>query len=189
MSSKHYYFVASLPILEFGLKPPVSYQSFTDDCERLLSSEDFDIIKEARLDLYKEPQGKNPVFDAWAEFSRSFRNEIVRLRLQKAGKGPFDYLRTEGLWIEPFLAGYVSQAAKSDDPLSAEKFLDQIRWQKLSELAIGHHFDLGFLIVYALKLQILERYKAIGSPKGKETFEEYKRFDASGELAYSQNNN
>jgi hypothetical protein len=45
--------------------------------------------------------------------------------------------------------------------LEAEKALDLERWQLLEELACGHYFDLDALLIYALKLLILERWAKI----------------------------
>jgi hypothetical protein len=51
-------------------------------------------------------------------------------------------------------------------PLDAEKALDETRWKALDELATGHYFDLDFLISYALKLRILERWEKIQGAEG-----------------------
>jgi len=67
----------------------------------------------------------------------------------------------------------VSQAQKAADPLEGEKIIDRLRWAKLEELGRGQFFNLDFLIVYALQLQILKRLERIDSVHGEHTFNEY----------------
>jgi len=45
----------------------------------------------------------------------------------------------------------------------AEKSLDEARWKFLDELSFGHYFDLDILIVYVLKLLLLERWGKINT--------------------------
>jgi len=53
--------------------------------------------------------------------------------------------------------------------------IDQAKWQKLDALVQGHFFDFEFILVYGIKLKILERYQEVGSDKGYENFEELKK--------------
>ena len=57
------------------------------------------------------------------------------------------------------------------DPLEAELYLDRIRWEKLEELEKNHYFDITYLVAYALKLQILERWDRINSIGGDEAMQ------------------
>jgi len=43
----------------------------------------------------------------------------------------------------------------------AERALDLERWRLLDELSFGHYFDFDALLIYALKLKILERWLKI----------------------------
>ena len=58
-----------------------------------------------------------------------------------------------------------------------EKALDAFRWKKFDELMSGHSFDLDVVIVYGLKLQILDRHHQFASPKGQEKFVHYKEVE------------
>jgi hypothetical protein len=53
--------------------------------------------------------------------------------------------------------------------------LDEARWRMLEELCVGHYFDLDFLIIYALKLLILERWQRIRTADGGRLLEEVLR--------------
>ncbi|MFH0827465.1 MAG: DUF2764 family protein, partial [Candidatus Omnitrophota bacterium] len=62
---------------------------------------------------------------------------------------------------EPAISHLALNAHRSPSLLEGERMLDAERWRFLDELSLGHYFDLDFLIVYLLKLLILERWEKI----------------------------
>lgn len=173
MSHTYYYLVASLPTLYLDSPLIISYEQFLSLSKEQLSSNDFLSLTEATLSFDVEQKHANPCLNAWARFNRNLRNEIARYRATRGGKDPLDYIRGEKSF-EPRIMEVVQEAARAENPLMGEKILDRFRWRYLDELILGHYFDLDALMVYALKLQILERYTMIQSGKGKEIFESYK---------------
>ncbi|MFH1360994.1 MAG: DUF2764 family protein [Candidatus Omnitrophota bacterium] len=167
MSHSYYYLVSSLPLLLFGQRPPVSYDEFLADCQRIMTAQDYALMEAAVLRPRPAFQGRNAVLDQWIQFMNHCCNEIARTCALKARKDPIDYVRGD-ISFDPFVADLIHQAEKMHDPLAGEKLLDKAKWQKLDELAGGHHFDLEFLIVYSLKLQMAERYREIESERGKD---------------------
>lgn len=161
-------------MLHFEMKPPLSHIEFLDSCQRLVSPKDFQMIQNARLDYDCEEPSYDAVFNNWAKFNREFRSEQAGFRAQKAGEAPRDYMRSTRA-SEVSVMEIIEEASKSPDPLTGEKILDRFKWQRLDELTQGRLFDVGFLIAYGLKLQILERYQQIASSRGKEIFGEYIR--------------
>lgn len=160
-------------MLDFDTIPPIAYTDFLENCQRNMPAVDFDIIKNATLEFDRETSTHNSILKQWAKFNREFRNELARNRAQRVDKDPMDYMQGERSG-EPSVIEIASQAVKISNPLEAKKIVDQFRWQRLNQIAQGHILDLSFLIVYAVKLQILEFYKLIQSSKGAEKFEEYK---------------
>ena len=47
----------------------------------------------------------------------------------------------------------------------------ELRWKILDEMEREHHFDLGFLILYYLKLQITRRYFQFNKEEGLKKFQ------------------
>jgi len=165
MGRIYYYFAASLPMLHFDGPPPFSVGKFLEESGRLLAPPDHEQI---RLTLSAEGEPENPRHPfgaAWQDFERRLRNELVCDRAAALNKDPDDFFRGER-GADHLIRQAVMDAIKSSDPLEAEKILDRARWQKLDEMLLGHYFDLEFLIAYAVKLSILERYRKIGSPEG-----------------------
>lgn len=174
--SHYYYFIASLPTLQFGVKPLLNLAQFVKEAEQFLSPQDFSELQKALnvYDISDKPQ--NPVVHRWVEFERQLRNELAWFRAIEANKDPSLYIRGER-GADAFLVDVVATASKAENPLAAERVLDGARWQKLETMQQFHYFDMDYLIAYALQLRILERYQEIASPKGKELFAEYKKIE------------
>ena len=174
--SNYYYLVASLPTVEFGMSPPCSTKEFLQRCQGQLSSSDLATIEKILLSDEGHAHLDNHILKHWAEFNHNFRNEMAYVRAVERGKDPSLYLRGSRA-SDSFYAAVVTEASQSPDPLTCEKVFDQNRWQYLDELSRFHYFDMEWMIVYALKLKILERYEAIASPQGQAIFNEYKNIE------------
>lgn len=176
MSQSYYYLVASLPSLQYGIKAPFTLEDFLKDAQRLLTVGDFAQLQRAMEPYDEKTEPRNPLARSWHEFEHNLRNELAWFRAGKAQKDPLAYIRGQRAG-ESYLVNLVAEAAELPNPLTAEQLLDKARWQKLEELAAFHYFDLEVLIVYALRLQILERHQAIETSKGQERYYEYKKIE------------
>ena len=56
-------------------------------------------------------------------------------------------------------------------PLEVEKKLLAERWQFIDQLEAEHYFDLEFLVLYFLKLKVLEKLFSFDKQKGTVTFD------------------
>lgn len=187
MSRNYYYFASSLPYITFDSAPPMSVDTFIEDCHRLLSKQDAEFIEKllARkiLDyaylrrLVTETKGRityrNEAFQKGILFNRAFRNELAWFRAERAGKDPNEYIRGDRV-PDPKIQEVIRAADREDNLLEAEMILDRFRWAFLDELESGHYYDIEFITIYGIKLSILERYQIIDSPRGEEIFEELK---------------
>jgi hypothetical protein len=175
MSGMYYYVVASLPTLAFGQAIPFSSDDFLADCQRMLSEKDFEILKKVTLD-YDQPDDQSQSLTALSRINSQLRNQWVRARAKALDKDASEYIRRDS-GIDREVVEAVEQAYHVAHPFEADQYLNRYRWQKYDEIAQGHFFDLNCLIVYALKLQILERYQRMTQEKGKEIFDQYERSD------------
>ena len=169
----------------FDSKPPLSLEEFVRDCERLLSPQETVLIKQLIEDAIVTDGIKtaNSVFREEVEFTHQLCNQLAKLRAERAGKDPLKYVRGEVV-NDPFFAEVIRQADIAKNPLVAERLLDKTRWDFLDRLQTGHFFDLEFILIYALKLKILNRYAMIESPKGREVFDEFKKIGAPEEVSF-----
>jgi len=149
-------------MLEFGMKMPFLYDNFFKNCEEQLVFSDMEIIRNKKASsLLKE----------WENFDTTLRNEIVKFRAQKKSIDPQQYIRGENLQ-DPFIAKFAHWVTSEQPLLEAEIGLDRYRWEKIDELSKGHYFDIDFLVAYAIKLKILERWDKINSGGKEEVLQE-----------------
>ncbi|MBN1872435.1 MAG: DUF2764 family protein [Candidatus Omnitrophica bacterium] len=152
--------ISTLPMLHFRMRPPFSFERFLDICSYLIPAEDIDVLKNC-LEINGDCREKiNPTLSRWREFDRSLRNELVKLRAARKRGGSLRYIRGDG-YADPSVAHVAVHAYRTHSLLEAEEILDRARWEFLEGLAVGHHFDIDFLIAYACKLLILERWGRI----------------------------
>lgn len=169
MPNFYTYLISSLPMLHFGIKPPFSFERFMEICQDKISQDEVNLLK-ATTKAYAY-EGIQVTLEKWRDFETALRNELVRVRASRKHIDPLKYIRGEG-YVEPFISRLAMNAYRNPSILETEKLLDQERWQMLDELAVGHYFDLDFLIVYALKLLILERWVRINSADSAQLLEE-----------------
>ena len=163
MANYYIYLISSLPLLLFGMKPPFTFERFLILSDGLIPEEDVTVIKNSSIFGEYDYTVKQPTLKKWVEYDTALRNELVRLRAARKHLEPAKYLR-EDIYVDSSIPHIALAALRNPSILEGERFLDLERWKFLDELSMGHYFDLDFLIIYALKLLILERWEAIRSP-------------------------
>lgn len=118
-----------------------------------LDPRDFQILAEVKLRSDVET-AENSTYLAWIEWERSVRSELAKLRAQKRGVDPTPFVKAAA--CSQIVLDTVRSAVADYAPEQAESILLLAYWQFLDELEVGHHFDIDKLIVYFLKLQILD---------------------------------
>ncbi|HBO97786.1 MAG TPA: hypothetical protein DE315_05635 [Candidatus Omnitrophica bacterium] len=181
MGSSYYYFVASLPLLSFDGKMPMTVEVFREDCRRLLSGDHYALMEQlwAPDEILPVPVpgtgtgAGNRVLDAWLHFDHGFRNELAWYRADHLNKDPLKYLRGARTLVSSG-AEDIQRALKTGDLREAEKILSKARWQFLDELGMGHYYDFASVFIYYLKLEILKCHQEYGSPEGRNRLREIK---------------
>ena len=162
MARDHIYLISSLPLFQFGARPPFSFVRFLEICRGLIPDVELDIL--AGLELAAMGgfayEGMQPTLKGWYDFETSLRNELAKIRSSRKKIDSAKYLRRES-YAEPYVTHLALAAYRSLSILDGEKILDEGRWNFLDGLCTGHYFDIDFLIVYAQKLLILERWDKV----------------------------
>jgi len=183
MPHNYYYLMASLPVLDFESKMPISVENFQEECQKLLPESDAALIKGLwQEDFSQDPAlMTHPVIHVIGEFERAVRNEGVFVLAAKWGVDPQKYVRGERT-ADPAMTSLVVQSLKETDLIKAERMMDKVRWQMLSGMEAGYYFDLHVLVVYALKLKILQRWQKFLSPVGREIWQEMQKIEILKQL-------
>jgi len=149
-------------MLHFGRKPPFSFEKFLLMCERLIPEEDIRTLKGISISGEYTGASANRTLRNWRSFDTALRNELVKIRAARKKIDPLKYIR-EGGYSEAYIAHVAMNAQRNPSPIESEKTLDLERWRMLDEFLAGHYFDMDALIVYGLKLLILEKWADINS--------------------------
>lgn len=150
-------------MLHFGTKPPFTFAKFLELCQGLISGDDMALLESSHnLGTTAHRSPGSTTLRRWQSFEKALRNEVVKVRAHSMHVDPAPYLAPDGS-SELALTHVALAAYRNPALLEAEKFLDETRWQRLEELASGHYFDMDFLVTYAQKLLILERWERIHS--------------------------
>jgi hypothetical protein len=168
--TQYYYLVASLPMLFFDDPPPLASQAWLDLCREQVSPHDHSLLSRVGFDALDPRPGDPDVWQAYSAWETALRNELILLRAQRLGLDPEPHLRRAPFY--PGLGAFAREALDAGTPKAVETALDYRRWSRLDELESGTRFDLGKLVVYRLKLLLLERKARIRPEAGARMFAE-----------------
>jgi hypothetical protein len=166
--TQYYYLVASLPMLQVDGAPPFSSEVWLEMCREHVAAEDHALLCRISFEALAPRSGDPHTWQAYASWETALRDELAVQRAQRLGLDPAPFLRPA-----PFVAGLaaiIKEALAAGTPLAIETALDRRRWSRLEELEAGTQFDLGRLIVYRLKLLLLERKDRFRPEPGREAF-------------------
>jgi len=161
MSAYYIYLISSLPALGLSNKLPFGLEEFFKKCQDLIPEPEIKLLRGICGDETYSLDGVSvDTLKQWVNFEVALRNELVRARAGRRKVDPLKFIR-----LPDFPQTQITHAAlaayRCTSILEAEKILDQERWNFLESLNLGHYFDFDALLIYALKLKILERWEAI----------------------------
>ena len=159
MLNKYYYLVSSLPYLKPGQKSLISKEAFLLECKKWLSKKDTKVLSGAILGDFTVKSEDGPALRAWKEFDFTLRAELASAR------HAVKHRRNER--PGPLAKSVLEEAT----PLLMEQALARIRWECLDALEAGNFFDVNFLALYFLKLQIIERLELFDKGHGEKVFQ------------------
>lgn len=156
---KYYYLVAQLPFLQFDKKPKVARLEFLQEAKKWLNSRNFINLVRASIDDFT-PHIQDPgILKIYKNFEKTLKEELASIR--KASKEAHDFKAFE----------IVKARVLEGNPLEVEKKLLKLRWDFIETQEKEHYFDLEAVVLYFLKLQILERLFSFDKEKGLEVFD------------------
>lgn len=166
----YYFTVSSLPFLTLEGEIVLSTDQFLEACATFVQDADLRVLKNATLlPLETDHEGGSPVTQLWWQWESAVRNELVKLRAAERGWPPEEHLKTTEYIPEAF--DIAREAFTQDSPADGEEVLTRARWDILDRLEVGHYFDLDKLVIYYLRLQLLERKALMIESKGREEYQ------------------
>ena len=173
----YYYFVATLPSLNYGDKPPKSSVEFREECNSLLESDDAQLLRycyyDPKLAVQSLESTGSEFIDLLMARERTLILNLAYLRAAKLkrpspGDPPHDVPRAEAV---------AKAAFEMEDPLQAALYIDRSRWGALDTMVSAEDiFGVNNIFVHLMKLQLLERKQRFDQEAGKRLYKE--RYDA-----------
>ena len=160
MQNKYYYLVASLPSLKFSNEVPITVRRFLDECKKWLSPGDLKALLAANIRCAPGECDSTSLLAEWKDFEGKLRDDLARAR--EARKKKEEYRGFDN----------IKSIMNQESPLLMEKKLEKYRWDFLEEMKHEYFFDLSWLIIYYLQLQIIERLASFNKDEGERYFYE-----------------
>ncbi|MDP8233791.1 MAG: DUF2764 family protein [Candidatus Saelkia tenebricola] len=157
---KYYYLISQLPYLVFGSQDFLNKENFLEQASKWLNKCDFEFLVDLNIGNTFFDNSEDTVIKEYKQFEYSIQETIAKYRT--ALKKDEDYQLREPL----------KSVLTEGSPLEVEKKLLYLRWCFIEEIQSTHFFDFGFLILYMLKIQILERLAVFDKEKGRVVFNE-----------------
>ena len=166
MPSNQYYFIASLPHINYGDKPPMSSAEFREQCGIFLNSSDFKLLRFCRYDpqlaIETVKSTGSDFIDLLMQRERILHLTLASLRAAKLNRpAPAEVPQDV-----PRAVAAAKSAFDMDDPLDAALSIDRARWGVLDEMVGINFFGVNNVFAYLLKLQLLERKQGFDVKKG-----------------------
>lgn len=164
---KHWYLVASLPMLRLGEKPPMDAAAFRAACTGHLSEEELAAV-DAVLENREPPAGA--ASSLWNS-EVQLRDAVARVRAKNRGIDAARFLRPhDGFSVS--IEKMVTDAFTRPNPLEQGMELDRARWVLADELALNDPFGLPGVLAFALKVRLAERWARLDEAAGQARVEE-----------------
>ena len=161
--AEYYYFAASLPMLRMDKEIPITYSEFMAKAEEQLSRSDFSDLKLAVFNS-DDKKAALPIVREWQEFQGNLSKAICRVRAERLGFSGYEKAVDKNL--ESLARDIVEK-----NPLDGERAILSLYFDFLSSHETGSPFSSASLMIYALKLQILEKANAFNEAKGRAEFD------------------
>lgn len=156
---KFYYLASQLPALLFAEPTYTTTQDFLAEARKWLDEKEFSLLSESNINNFSLRESLPRVLKQYRDFERNLREELMFWR--KSLKNDSYHKLPE----------HLETIVTHGTPLDAEKKLLRLRWEFIEDLEKEHYFDFEFLVLYFLKLQILERLLSFNKEKGLEAFQ------------------
>ncbi|MBQ4479327.1 MAG: DUF2764 family protein [Victivallales bacterium] len=171
-----FYFISTLPGLKSTGEGAFRLAEFFAACRTALSARDFSLLESLSLcppgDWRKAAQG-NAVISEWYSWQTAMRNAIVSFRARALKKEGAKFLREEGEG-----GGFTGDLKRLEAVLEEktawkrQQGWEALQWSKLDELEPMTHFCFDALVVYTLKMLLLESRRNYSAEAGRKVFEE-----------------
>lgn len=145
------YLMTSLPLLSLGQVPPITIDEFNDDAKRQLSSRHFKALQAVDIQKLNAKVGAKSV----SSLIKNIQEDLTEVREAKVHNRQARTAR-------------MPNSVLRGNPMEREMNIMQWQWEELQDIEVGKTFTLTEVLVYKLKLQLVERLYSFDENNGAE---------------------
>ena len=153
MGNSYEYLITSLPFLQLNVSPGINLDELNLRVAENVSASTFK--KFQKTDFWKLDYCPTSAIVAVLNFKQRLTFELAEIRKAK--------VKSKAFTTEIFSSEFALL-----NPLDAELAINRELWRKMNELIFEHNFDISEILIYKLKLQLLERQFSFDADKGME---------------------
>jgi uncharacterized protein DUF2764 len=157
---KYFYFVSQLPFLKFLSSPAISKSEFLLDAAKWIPDKNHQSLSKISIDDFEIRKNDCPVVKNYKIFEKNLRQNLVFLRDTSKSSSGYQ------------ISGEIKQAVSALNPLEVEKNIFFLRWKFVDDQEKDSFFNLDYIKLYFLKLQILEALAEFDKDKGTIAFDQ-----------------
>lgn len=161
---EHVYLMAQFQLLEFDSQTFLSSESILNECEKWVSEKEGNILR--GISLSGNPENSTDILKEWETHKTKVQEEVSQWRNGK--KTNLFFLRDD---------------FEKMNPLEREMHLLKMHWNWLDERMMATDTNIGFpyLILYLLRIKILEHKRKFNAECGMMHFKKYDHASWGGE--------
>jgi len=123
-----------------------------------------------KLTLLPEFEPRCNAGKQWQEWERFMRNALTAHRATQQKVDAKQWLKEE-LNVFPGDGKTIDEMLNNSNPAVREFSFDELRWKRLEDCAATCNFDFNVLVIYKLKLLLVEKWANASQQKGIETLD------------------
>jgi hypothetical protein len=143
------YLMTSLPSLSLRQVPPITIDEFNDDAKRQLYARHYKKLQSVDIQKLNAKVGVKSI----SSFLKKLKDDLSEFREAKAQNRQAKPER-------------IPNSLLRGNPLEREMNIIQWQWEELQDIEAGKTFTLTEVLVYKLKLQLIERLYSFDKNKG-----------------------
>ncbi len=161
---KHVYLMAQFPLLEFDTQTFPSSENIISECDKWISEKEGNILR--NISLGGNSENNTDILRKWETHKTNVQEEVSQWRSGK--KANLFFLRDD---------------FEKMNPLEREMHLLKMHWKWLDERMMEAHIniDFSYLILYLLRIKILEHKRKFNAERGMMHFKKYDHASWGGE--------
>ena len=175
MATDFFYFLSTLPLLKLSGEGAPTAAEFLKNCRERLAPAEAALVERLRLVPPAAPEAadlKEPAVRGWYAWQTAMRNCIAARRARARKADAAAWRRQEDGDFTGDVKRLEALLEGAKDARERQEGWEALQWERLEALEGGEYFNFQLVVVYALKVLLLEERRGRSAAAGRARFEE-----------------